>query len=985
MKSIKCGHCGERHDSVEKVRICSWKETASSPEHGDDLRAGPDELGRNLIIKRGQSIPEPWVDAPVFEIDGQAVINPASLCHELRVLAVSRTRAVFRLDVDVPKEPSEVLTVTPYSLGPQAHLWRDELSYLIWSNSVDLTSGSPHFALLEKLKFPSMKASQRADLQLPTGEHVWLDGGPLRYFDPFDGCAVVPGSHAEVGRWNSFRSNEVERPRLAEDQLRAVTETNGTARIIAPAGSGKTRVLTERAVHLDVGWNVDSQQMMLVAFNKRAEEEIAGRLVGRTRARVRTLNALGLWIINGCSLTQRPNVQVHTINERDVRRILSDLVKVPKRRNHDPYGPWIEALSMIRLQLKSPEESERILGPDVAGLAEAWPRFCGVLETKNVVDFDHQIYRAIELLLSNPELRKTAQRACRVLLVDEFQDLTPAHLLLIRLLSGRGGSVFGVGDDDQTIYGYNGASPDWLIHFDQIFPGAQSHALGVNYRCPKPVVEAAVNLLSYNTTRLDKSISSSKERDDSCLRIRAFSGPPDRTVRATIEHVRKALDLGFKPKEIAVLSRVNALLVPTHVALSQRGIPVGGFASHDFVHRPAIQTVLSWIALGSGGAFKQSDLEVAMRRPNRSFSPATTKAILEKGSLQDLLELGDRWPDSKASSKIKEFARDLEAVHQVWSRRSLSDLITFIWEGIGVGQAVSQLDKNRHGRNAQSQQDDFVALQQLVSLCDSAGDFAGWLRSSVSIESAEDGVTLSTVHRVKGMEWPVVIIHQADASQFPHALSEDSEEERRIFHVAMTRCIDRLSIISGGKPSPFVAEMSRLNSGAGPAAGPRSPVQHGNQPNRPKPQVPPNPPSRSGRKTKIFGVTGLRLRDPGTWVISEIEGTYVVAKNGNFTRRFEFGTKVETVGGQMGILTPLPLGQDQTYVRAVDLLRELRSQLRDGRPAFTILHDRVLEAIASVQPKTRAELMAISGVGPAKLAAYGDLILEAIREATNVS
>jgi superfamily II DNA helicase RecQ len=136
---------------------------------------------------------------------------------------------------------------------------------------------------------------------------------------------------------------------------------------------------------------------------------------------------------------------------------------------------------------------------------------------------------------------------------------------------------------------------------------------------------------------------------------------------------------------------------------------------------------------------------------------------------------------------------------------------------------------------------------------------------------------------------------------------------------------------------------------------------------------------------EIFGVTGLRLRDSGTWVISEVEGTYVVANNGDFTRRFEFGTKVETVGGQIGVLTSLPQGQDQTYVRAVDLLRELRSQLRHGRPAFTILHDRVLEAIASVQPRTRAELMAISGVGPAKLAAYGDAILAAIREATDVS
>ena len=135
-----------------------------------------------------------------------------------------------------------------------------------------------------------------------------------------------------------------------------------------------------------------------------------------------------------------------------------------------------------------------------------WPLYRAALDRQGVVDFDDQIRRAIDVLLTQPAARRAAQRACRVLLVDEFQDLTPAHLLLVRLLAGRGGSVFGVGDDDQTIYGYNGADPAWLIDFATWFPGAGDHPLEVNYRCPGGVVEIADRLLRHNRRRVPKVI-----------------------------------------------------------------------------------------------------------------------------------------------------------------------------------------------------------------------------------------------------------------------------------------------------------------------------------------------------------------------------------------------------------------------------------------------------------------------------------------------
>ena len=187
---------------------------------------------------------------------------------------------------------------------------------------------------------------------------------------------------------------------------------------------------------------------------------------------MRTLNAIALAIVNGSSPFAAQPSTMATIAEADVRRIIGRLVEFPRKRNSDPVALWIEALSLARLGLREPSDVEALYDGDVDGFAAMLPRYRDELSRSRSVDFDEQIVRAIELLLTDVPTRLAAQRTCRVLLVDEFQDLTPAHLLLIRLLAGPDGCVFGVGDDDQTIYGFNGADPQWLIDFADYFPSA---------------------------------------------------------------------------------------------------------------------------------------------------------------------------------------------------------------------------------------------------------------------------------------------------------------------------------------------------------------------------------------------------------------------------------------------------------------------------------------------------------------------------------
>ncbi|MGB3736740.1 MAG: ATP-dependent helicase, partial [Ilumatobacter sp.] len=476
-------------------------------------QAGPDPLGRHAVVVIGGAAPEPWAAAERVQLTAASRSEPTALITRLRTAASHRERLVIELDPEIADKvgagriPMLMTKAEPFSVGADFEFVGDELHHLLWANSIDLRNQAAWDALdiAVAAGLAPTAAGALGDVTLSDGTVVWLDGGPIGYHAPIDGVPVVHVVSVEHGAAAVPDTNVCDAD-LAPDQLAAVTHAGGAARIIAPAGSGKTRVLTERARHLLGNWNLPPSAVSLVAFNKRAQEEMRERTPDLPGLHVRTLNAIALAIVNGSAPFAPQPKQWRTINEIDVRRMIGDAVSFPKRRNSDPVAPWIEALSLVRLGLVSPEDAEARYDGDVDGFAAFWPVYRKALERKGAVDFDDQVYRALMVLLSDPTARRVAQRACRTMLVDEFQDLTPAHLLMIRLLAAPGGAVFGVGDDDQTIYGYNGADPGWLIDFADLFPGAGAHPLEVNYRCPGGIVDIADRLLRHNRRRVDKTI-----------------------------------------------------------------------------------------------------------------------------------------------------------------------------------------------------------------------------------------------------------------------------------------------------------------------------------------------------------------------------------------------------------------------------------------------------------------------------------------------
>ena len=630
------------------------------PSVAAPVRRGPPVLGRHVIVTAGDPPPAEWSGCERLEIDAASLAEPAGLVAALRAAAQSRSSLVLLVADGVDLDPTTSTTDDrePFEVGVEHTFALDDLRALVAANAIDARQGDGRWALLDDAVAVGAAvaeggASSTGDVVTPDGRRVWLDGGPPRFTPPVDGVEVVHAVQIEHGGFLAPRSNDTTAD-LAPDQLGAVTHPGGAARIIAPAGSGKTRVLTERARHLLTEWRVPASALTLVAFNKRAQEEMQARTTDLPGLHVRTLNAIALAIVNGSEPFAPQRRRWRTVDEPDVRRILGSLVQRPRKLNIDPLAPWIDALGLVRLGLVDPATAELRYGGDVDGLADVWPRYRAGLERDGAVDFDDQIYRAIEVLLTDPEARRAAQRACRLLLVDEFQDLTPAHVLLIRLLAAPWGAVFGVGDDDQTIYGYNGADPRWLIDFAQWFPGAEPLALEVNYRCPAGVVDVADRLLRHNRRRVDKTIRAASTHTPGWTHSAS-----DDPVAAAVAAVVGAIGDGVPAADVAVLTRVNATLVPVQAGLAASGVGFAGGVGGDFVERTAVRSALAWMRLAGGGPFTAVDIGEALRRPSRGLSPRLRDWAGEQRDLDGLERLAARLTNERDAAKVGDFAVDL--------------------------------------------------------------------------------------------------------------------------------------------------------------------------------------------------------------------------------------------------------------------------------------------------------------------------------------
>jgi DNA helicase-2/ATP-dependent DNA helicase PcrA len=545
-------------------------------------------------------------------------------------------------------------------------------------------------------------------------------------------------------------------------------------------------------------------------------------------------------------------------------------------------------------------------------------------------------------------------------------------MLLFRLLSGPAGEVFGVGDDDQTIYGYAGATPEWLVRFNDFFPGSSMHALEVNYRCPTEVVRAASNLLSRNALRVDKRIRPrpSAVDDRSALRVMAGDEPAAlQTAARVVELLETA-----PPTDLAVLSRVNASLAPVQVLLHHHGIATNGGVDRRFLTRAAVGAALAWLSVGTArdGALRSADLRHAARRPKRGMRHSLLDLIARQRSVGEVDRLIN-WLESKASDrdalKAGEFMADLVAVRKVAGEGTTLDVLDEIRHRVGsdgLEQSASSLDGWSHGAVA-SHRDDLDALMVLGHLQPDPALFGAWLADALSAPNDPAGVTLASIHAVKGREWEHVIVHDVTAGLMPHRLVDGIEEERRVFHVGLTRGISSVTLVPGKPPSPFLAEMNEPGSPV-PEPAPTRLV-----PSRPVKKASPDP---VAAVDPVEAQAGLCF-DHGGYLheVVDLDVDGAITRVGDKGARLtvEFGTMVRVLGVPRRLAHP-------NHLMAFEQFRAWRLQRAHGKPAYTVLSDDTLRALAINLPADEASLARVKGIGPMKLEAFGEELLVLMAE-----
>jgi DNA helicase II / ATP-dependent DNA helicase PcrA len=958
------------------------------------MAAAPILLGRGAVVRHGQRAPAGWEDAERVRVGADELASPAASAERLHDAWLARRPVVVELSCDVVAlRAPEHFHGPVYGLGPSFEFTRERLQFLVWANTYDARGAEPVWWHARKAarRIAGAEEGGPADLVGPDGSHWFVDGGPPDPPELPTGTPVVHRFSAESG----VLVPVCHRPpacELAPDQLRAVTHPAGGARVIAPAGSGKTRVLTERLRHLIGDRRVDPATVTAVAFNIRAADELRSRLPGlltRQGPQIRTLNSLGLWVCNELGGGGRHQV----LDEMGARDLVQEVFPVKRQANADTVAPYLDALSAVRLGLASPDDVELAL-PDASGLAEGFNAYRAELRRRRAVDFDEQIYRAIEILVADPDARVRAQSSCRRMLVDEFQDLTPAHLLLIRLLCAPGYDCFGVGDDDQVIYGYAGADPGFLIDFGRFFPGAGSHALEVNYRCPPAAVGAATHLLSYNTRRVRKIIRTPPGRQDpppaptgrlaGTGAVALLGVPSEELAHVAVEVIAGWIEEGVGPDQMAVLARVNSALLPVHVACTAAGVAVSSALGPAVLRRTGVRTALAYLHIAQQPEqIRRADLLDTIHRPSRKISRPVVDMLTKRPatSVGDIRRLAGRLSGGDVP-KLEGYAHDLE---KVAAATTTAEALRTVRVDLGLGAQMDVLDGSRKEAERSTHADDLLAIEAVAALHPEPAGFESWLTELLSRPTASGPtVLLSTVHKIKGKEWSRVVVFGATQGLFPHRLGDDEEGERRVFHVALTRALDRTVVLYDREaPSPFVAELdgSRRHTPLRPGR-PPSFASEAKQVTGPPPagRRTRQPPKSSPRDELVAATIGLELEVGGQrGSVAELREGGVLMRVGSARVAVAYGAPVLVEGRLVCLVSTAAPAIEQA-------LRAWRATTAKAEkvPAYVVLNDVDVRGVAERAPASLAELGRCRGMGPVRLERYGDEILAIVEEASQV-
>jgi len=637
---------------------------------------------------------------------------------------------------------------------------------------------------------------------------------------------------------------------LNDDQKKAVLHKNGPLIVIAGAGSGKTRVLTYRIVHL-INEGVDPFNILALTFTNKAAKEMKKRIsqsVGDSIAKniwMGTFHSVFARILRSEASFIGYPTSFTIYDTQDSERLVSNIIKELKLNKDNYKAKQIRnRISSLKNNFISPEKYysvPELVEQDKISKREEfvtiYKRYNDRCFKASAMDFDDLLLKTNELLNKFPEILSKYQDKFRYIMVDEYQDTNYSQYLIIKSLSDRYENLCVVGDDSQSIYSFRGANIDNILNFKKHYPNCFTYKLEQNYRSSNNIVQCANSLIKKNQFKLDKTIWTSNEDGDKILVNKSQTDSDEgRFIASSIfqEKNNEYLD----NSSFAVLYRTNAQSRSIEDALRKINIEYQVFGGLSFYQRKEIKDVLAYLRLSQN----QND-EESFRRiinfPPRGIGQTTIDKLTlisekENMSLFDSISKIKNYDvkiNSSTIDKLENFQNLILSLKVFSNNNNALDTATHIlnksliinyYKDEGSLESFNRIENIEELINGIN---DFMLGQNELyesdkSLSKYLEDVALYSETDKNIESNK--VSLMTIHMAKGLEFPIVYVVGLEENLFPSIMSinsrEEIEEERRLFYVAMTRAEKKLILsycnqrfkwgnIVESEPSRFLSEI----------------------------------------------------------------------------------------------------------------------------------------------------------------------------------
>lgn len=611
--------------------------------------------------------------------------------------------------------------------------------------------------------------------------------------------------------------------KLNEQQREAVMHKEGPCLVIAGAGSGKTRVLTTRIAHL-IEEGISSWNILAITFTNKAAKEMRERLdvlVPNHDVFVGTFHSFGVRIIreNYMHLGLERNFTI--LDSDDVLSLIKKIMKDMGISKEECAPSYIRnRISFIKNEMMCEADIEKFFNTEPEQIAyQVYKEYKKVLKKNNSVDFDDLLLLPVELFVKNKEVLEHYQEKFKYILIDEYQDTNEVQYKLSKLLSAKYQNIFVVGDPDQSIYAFRGANYKNILNFERDYKSTKVIPLEENYRSTKMILDAANSVIKNNKDRKEKNLKSNKDIGAKVKYLRSYDEKHEITL--CIEEIKKLINDGYHPKDIAIFYRTNGQARVAEEMFIKNNMPYKVVGSYYFYQRKEIKDLISYLRL----ILNPHD-EISLRRvinvPKRKIGPSTIKAIEDSAVLNNISMF-----DAINKGKELEFKNIILELMKMSESLSLTELIDAILEKSGMKRELEEdasLESELRLENLMEFKSITASFEERTGSVN-LGDFLEEISLIADMsEHKENGdeVTLMTIHSAKGLEFDVVFLIGMEESIFPHANSlmekDGLEEERRLMYVGITRARELLYLTNAkrrmlyGKeninpPSRFIEEI----------------------------------------------------------------------------------------------------------------------------------------------------------------------------------